>query len=167
MVPPHPDYAELAYAWRNQRHTLLHNPIQDTTLEKVREALSGASQTLDLEGAHRWFIKAGDVVVGTVSLSNINSTMGLAEIGYMIGEEHYGHGYAREGTRLWIEKIFRETALRKLLAYVAEDNLPSHRVVERLGFVREGLLREHYLIRGQPVNEVLWGLLRPKSRFRA
>jgi len=43
---------------------------------------------------------------------------------------------------------------------VHEENRASRRVLEKSGFVQEGLLREHYLINGQPVNEVLYGLLR-------
>jgi RimJ/RimL family protein N-acetyltransferase len=52
------------------------------------------------------------------------------------------------------------TPLRKLIAYVHEGNTPSRRVLEKTGFQAEGLLREHYLIDGMPVNEVIYGLLR-------
>ena len=57
--------------------------------------------------------------------------------------------------------ILQFTDLRKLLAMVHVDNIASCRLLERLGFQREGLLREHYLIEGEPVDEVLYGLLRP------
>jgi ribosomal-protein-alanine N-acetyltransferase len=43
---------------------------------------------------------------------------------------------------------------------VHEENQASRRVLEKLGFQEEGLLREHYIINGTPVNEVLYALLK-------
>jgi ribosomal-protein-alanine N-acetyltransferase len=61
---------------------------------------------------------------------------------------------------LLVEKCFCESPLRKLLAYVHDKNAASCRVLEKAGFAREGMLREHYLINGVPENEILFGLLR-------
>jgi ribosomal-protein-alanine N-acetyltransferase len=47
-----------------------------------------------------------------------------------------------------------------LLAYVHEENVASCRVLEKLGFQEEGLLREHYVINGAAANEILYGLLK-------
>ena len=71
---------------------------------------------------------------------------------------------ASSGLKLFIEKIFTETALRKIIAYVAEDNFASRRVLEKVGFIQEGLLREHYVINGEPTNEVFYGMLRADLR---
>ena len=77
-----------------------------------------------------------------------------------MAESHHGKGIATAALRLLIEKIFAESTLRRLLAYVHEENQPSRRVLEKLGFQEEGLLREHYIISGAPVNEVLYALLK-------
>lgn len=50
--------------------------------------------------------------------------------------------------------------MRKILAYVAEDNLASRRLMQKAGFVQEGFCREHYIINGKPTNEILYGILR-------
>jgi len=55
---------------------------------------------------------------------------------------------------------FRESPLRKLLAYVHDKNVASCRVLRKLGFTQEGFLREHYMISGVPENELLFGLLK-------
>jgi hypothetical protein len=47
-----------------------------------------------------------------------------------------------------------------ILAYVAEDNVPSCKLLGRIGFIKEGVCREHYIINGKPTNEVLFGILR-------
>ncbi len=63
-----------------------------------------------------------------------------------------------------VDKAFNESPLRKLVAYVHDQNLPSCRVLEKLGFQREGFLREHYIINGSPENEILFGLLKREWR---
>jgi catechol 2,3-dioxygenase-like lactoylglutathione lyase family enzyme len=57
--------------------------------------------------------------------------------------------------------------LRRLVAYVAEGNIASRRILEKVGFIQEGICREHYLINGIPTNEVLYGLLRSDWENRA
>ncbi len=46
------------------------------------------------------------------------------------------------------------------MAYVAEDNIPSRKLLEKVGFQQEGICREHYIINGKPTNEILYGILR-------
>jgi ribosomal-protein-alanine N-acetyltransferase len=43
---------------------------------------------------------------------------------------------------------------------VHEENLPSRKLLENVGFHQEGILREHYLVNGKPANEIIFGLLR-------
>jgi len=110
--------------------------------------------------AYRWFVQLDQDVVGAVSLKNISHSMGYAEIGYGIAKNHRGRGIATEAVRLLVTKVFNETELRKLTALVHDRNHGSRRVLEKLGFRREGLLREHYLINGKPVDEVLYSVLK-------
>lgn len=163
LQSPSTDYAQILHQWRNEPATLKYNPVQMKSLEELKEALMTSPislQPLDKTVPHRWFISVDDDVVGTVSLSEINATMGTAEIGYMIGEAYFGRGIATAALKLWTAKIFEETDMRKLTASVAEENTASIRVLEKAGFKKEGVLREHYLIQNQPTNEVVFGLLR-------
>ena len=112
----------------------------------------------------RWFVDYDGVTVGSVALKNISHTMGYAEIGYGIGQAHQRQGIATAAVRLLVRMCFRESPLRKLLAYVHDRNVSSRRVLEKLGFVQEGFLREHYMINGVPENELLFGLLKHEWR---
>lgn len=163
ILPPAVEYAELMHRWRNEPTTLKFNPVKPRTLAEVREILGKIPITLrPLEEsiAHTWFIRVEGQIVGTVSLSTINPMMGTAEIGYMIGEDHHGRGIATAAVKIWTSMIFEHTDIRRLTASVAEQNLASIRVLEKAGYKREGLLREHYLVQNQPVNEIVFGLLR-------
>jgi len=109
----------------------------------------------------------GSEVVGNVSVKNISHVMNYAEIGYGVGQSHHNQGIAPSAIITVISKDFSESSLRKLMAFVHDENIPSRRVLEKLGFAREALSREHYIINGLPENEVLYGLLKQEWRGAA
>lgn len=160
--------AEHWFQWRRQGQARRFNPFANCPLpqlvERVREGARPVRDA-DLEqppSAILRFVrlKGSRTIVGNVSLHAINAMMKTAEIGYLIDEAHYGKGYATEMVGTWIDEIFDRTEIRKLVAFIAEENLASCRVAEKLGFQREGMLREQYLIEGRAVNEGVYGLLR-------
>lgn len=139
-----------------------YNPFAPATVEALRERLSKASANLSLfdqADSFIWLAEAGDEVVGNLSLHNLNKTMLTAEIGYMISPKWRGKGLATLCVQQITKLCFQHSPLRKLIAYVHEDNAPSRRVLEKLGYKAEGLLREHYLIDAKPANEVIYGML--------
>ena len=166
LVPYKPEYLDEFLRWRDQAASIRHNPLMKVTREETAEMLlKDGCDLADLKVCEkfRWFIQADGEVVGNISLKNISHSMGYAEIGYGVSEDYHGRGIATEAVRLLARKVFSETPLRKLFAYVHDLNLPSCRVLEKAGFQKEGVLREHYVINGRPENEIFYGLL--KSEF--
>ncbi|HEY8269858.1 MAG TPA: GNAT family protein [Pseudobdellovibrionaceae bacterium] len=163
LVPTSPQYAELWQQWRQEPNSIHYNPIVGSDLEGLRRRMQSCSSDLsNLKAAEefQFFIQWTGQLVGTVSLKNVSFMMSYGEIGYGVGEEYQGKGIGSEGIRTFVSKIFSETSLRRLFAYVAEDNFASRRLLEKNGFEQEGICREHYIINGTPTNEVLYGLLR-------
>jgi [ribosomal protein S5]-alanine N-acetyltransferase len=163
LVPYRPEFLELFVAWRGETLTARHNPLKPMTTDEIRKMLEGEGSDLsDLKKyeAYRWFIESNGKIVGNVSVKNISHMMNYAEIGYGVGQTHHNQGIATSAITAMINKAFSESSLRKLMAFVHDKNIPSCRVLEKLGFAREGLLREHYIINGLPENEVLYGLLK-------
>jgi ribosomal-protein-alanine N-acetyltransferase len=163
LLPYEPACLQQFIQWRNQPLSVRHNPLKEMTKVEIANMLAAEGANLsDLRKfeSYRWFISIDGQMVGAVSLKNISHSMGYAEIGYGVAESHHGKGIATAAVRLLVEKIFHETDLRRLLAYVHEENIASRRVLEKLGFQEEGLLREHYVIKSVPVNEVLYALLK-------
>jgi [ribosomal protein S5]-alanine N-acetyltransferase len=163
LLPYEQSFLQAFIDWRNQPLSVRHNPLQKMSDEEIAKMLYNEGADLcDLRKheSFRWFISTDGQVVGTISLKNISHSMGYAEIGYGLSESHHGKGIITAALRILIEKIFNESPLRRLLAYVHEENHASRRVLEKLGFQEEGLLREHYLINGTPVNEIVYGLLK-------
>jgi RimJ/RimL family protein N-acetyltransferase/catechol 2,3-dioxygenase-like lactoylglutathione lyase family enzyme len=165
LVQSKPEYAELWLKWRSEPNTVRYNPIAQTPLAELRIRMEKMSSDLsNLKGSEefRFFIQFQSQLVGTVTLKNINHMMMYGEIGYDVGESFQGKGIGTNGVKSFVEKIFAETPLRRIIAYVAEDNRASRRILEKIGFIQEGVCREHYLINGKPTNEALYGLLRSK-----
>jgi ribosomal-protein-alanine N-acetyltransferase len=163
LSPPDPAHAELGMQWRAEISTLRYNPLTPSTLEQLRARLGSARSDLaDLSAAPEFclFAEVDGKVAGSLTLKGVSQMMMYGEIGYSIGEAFQGKGLGTAAVRAFVAKIFAETPLRRLYAHVAEGNAASRKLLERLGFVNEGTLREHYVINGVPTNEVVYGLLR-------
>jgi RimJ/RimL family protein N-acetyltransferase len=67
-------------------------------------------------------------------------------------------GLAREATTHFIEALFENTLIHKLVAYCAAENVDSFRLMEKLGMTREGALREQMLLDGVWTDQLIYGL---------
>jgi [ribosomal protein S5]-alanine N-acetyltransferase len=105
-------------------------------------------------------VAADEVVIGTTVLFNIDAASGLAELGYLLGREHWGQGYGQEAVAAFIEFAFTALPLRRLEALVDTRNEASSQLVKRLGFTREGVLRERWLVAGELKDITLFALLK-------
>jgi RimJ/RimL family protein N-acetyltransferase len=108
----------------------------------------------------QWGIERGAdaCVLGTVTLMPAEGQP-RAELGFILGSVHWGEGYAAEAQRAVIGFGFRELGLHRLEADTHPANEASLRSLERLGFRREGLLRERWLVGGERSDSALLGLL--------
>jgi RimJ/RimL family protein N-acetyltransferase len=105
-------------------------------------------------------------LLGTVTLIAAGSQP-RAELGYILGREHWRQGYAGEAQRRTIEFAFGELGLHRLEADTHPGNAPSLRSLERLGFRREGLLRKRWIVAGEVSDSVIFGLLASEWRTRS
>jgi [ribosomal protein S5]-alanine N-acetyltransferase len=89
-----------------------------------------------------FLIEADGVVVGSTGIDpHAGNRAGVAELGYWLGHDYWGKGYATDAVRQLVKYAFRERGLRRLEAHVHAPNLASARVLEKAGFVLEGVLR--------------------------
>ena len=167
LLAADPKYAELFYEWRQDPEMTKYNPLANSTVEALRDRLSKAGSDLSKIEKHEsyfWLIEVDDQILGHVSLNNVNQMMLTSEVGYGVTSAARGKGIATSAVRLITERVFAETGFRKLIAYVHEENLSSRKVLEKIGFRQEGILREHYLVNGAPANEIVYGILRREFR---
>ena len=90
-----------------------------------------------------------------------------AEVGYCLHSAHWGQGYMREALSALIGYGFGVLKLRRLEADVDPNNAASLGILARMGFQREGLLRERWNVGGDVQDSVLLGLLAREWKGRA
>lgn len=103
--------------------------------------------------------RADDLVIGTCTLANLDPANRRAELGFALGRPWWGQGLAGEGLRTLLRFAFGELGLNRLEADVDPRNSASIRLLERLGFRREGYLRERWRVGGETQDSVFYGLL--------
>ena len=143
--------AEVMRYWSNSPH-----PDQARTEAMVDSINDGFERREILQ----WGIEreADGRLLGTVTLI-AGGEQPRAELGYVLGREHWGQGFAGEAQRRVIEFAFEELGLHRLEADTHPENAASLRSLERLGFRREGVLRERWTIAGEVSDSVIFGLL--------
>lgn len=132
-----------------------------TELSQARERLANASAGRDAERLLCWAIadRDDDRVIGGVTLFAIDRAQGRAEIGYSLRSDQWGRGLAREALRLALAHAFDTLGLRRVEADIDPRNTRSCGLAERMGFVREGVLRERWLVADALQDSAMYGLL--------
>jgi len=98
--------------------------------------------------------------IGWCSLNRWNPEYRSASLGYCYSDAAWGHGYATEAGRALLGWAFDTLDLNRVQAETDTRNLASARVLEKLGFVREGTLREDCVVNGEVSDSWVYGLLR-------
>ncbi|MGK3998010.1 GNAT family N-acetyltransferase [Sorangium sp. So ce1024] len=120
-------------------------------LESIREGASiGWGITLKDSGE----------LIGTGGFVRWNKPHRWAEIGYAILPAFWGQGIMTEALRAMLPFGFASMDLHRVEAQLDPENRASARVLERLGFVREGQHRQNWCYEGQFTDTAVYGLLR-------
>jgi RimJ/RimL family protein N-acetyltransferase len=135
-------------------------PFKD--IGEAHELLAAINRGWREEEFFQWGVAAArtEEVIGTVTLFRIDRGHRRAEIGFAIGSAWWGQGFGAAAVTRLLEFAFVELGLHRLEADVDPRNVASLRLLERLGFRREGLLRARYHVAGEIQDSVLLGLLR-------
>jgi RimJ/RimL family protein N-acetyltransferase len=99
------------------------------------------------------------MVLGITSLHRIDWLRRSAGIGYWIRRSRFGQGFATEACETVLAHAFDALRINRVEALIALANKPSQRVVEKLGFTREGVSREAELIDGEFLDHYQYSLL--------
>jgi len=109
---------------------------------------------------------ADSAFLGLALLFNFNKASARAEIGYALATAHRSNGYMSEALPALVDHAFGALGLNRLEADIDPRNAASARVLERLGFTLEGVLRERWIVAGEPSDSRMYGLLARDWRAR-
>ena len=118
---PNPYTIDYAYTWM-EKHEENYN------LDKLYEFAITDKESGELYGA--------------IALSN-NKSFQNGELAYWVGEEYWGRGYATEASKAMLDFAFNIKGYHKVFARYFASNPASGKVMDKLGMVKEGILKDH------------------------
>jgi ribosomal-protein-alanine N-acetyltransferase len=132
-----------------------------------RERLAIAVEEYHAGRAARFVLQApgpeSGPVVGTCNYTNIVRGPFLAcHLGYQIARSHEGKGLMAEALVATNDFMFRELHLHRIMANYRPENVRSGRLLDRLGFAREGIAKDYLFIDGAWRDHVLTALVNPR-----
>ncbi len=119
-------------------------------LEFTRSYLTYVSQRYRTGDFYDWALihKGDDRMIGTCGFTSFNYAADSGEIGYVLSPDYQGRGLATEAARAVLAFGFDTLRLHRIEAHFIEGNLPSLRLMQRLGMTLEGYAREAMKIKG-------------------
>jgi ribosomal-protein-alanine N-acetyltransferase len=111
----------------------------------------------------RWGIERLDTceLIGTVGFNLWNQKHKRAEIGYELHPQHWGQGYASEAAAAVMAYGFNNLQLIRIGAVVFLENQASQHVLEKLGFQKEGVLKNYMYQNGKAHDTFVYSSLSP------
>lgn len=158
---------------RNEDADALHGSFSDpgvmkywnrpptTSLEETR-AYVAEKLAKNAEFCCSWAVECENRIAGTVDLFNWRDR--IMEVGYLIDKSHQGKGFAYEAVRAALDFGFDKLNLHRIEAQLHPENAASRSLLEKLGFQREGLMRQNYCIDGRYSDTLVYGLLASDPR---
>ncbi len=134
------------------------------SLEKAEIAVrSFAASSPDEPGWFQYAIEhaAERRLIGDVAV-RLHDNLKQAEVGFTLATPYQGKGFATEAVSAVLDRLFRLQGLHRVMGECDARNTASAALMERLGFTREGLLRQQTFIKGEWTDDLLFGLLAPE-----
>jgi [ribosomal protein S5]-alanine N-acetyltransferase len=157
----HPDAAALFAIFADLRVARYLSKPPWSSIDVARERIA---RDIEAMGAGRYACfgiqeELNGKLLGECSLFNFHEQSRRAEVGYTLAFDCWGNGYMSEALSSLLEFGFGELTLNRVEADVDPRNVASARTLERLGFKKEGHLRERWIVAGEVSDSSLYGLL--------
>ncbi|KAL4201594.1 hypothetical protein AMTRI_Chr02g216950 [Amborella trichopoda] len=123
----------------------------------------GLAHLRDRTLPHPWHktICLSDRPIGSICLTQgSGEALCRGEIGYALAFKYWGQGLATHAVNMVLSSVFKDKPeLERIEALVDADNVGSQRVLEKVGFKKEGLLRKYLIHRGKTVDVFMYSFL--------
>jgi RimJ/RimL family protein N-acetyltransferase len=162
---PRPSDSVLLHAWRKEEALRAHQPFAPLTAEQIRTDLE-KHLVNDLpnygKDRYQWIVERIEdrTAMGWVTVSVRSWEHQIAEIGYSLATAFHGQGFGSEAVELVLYKLFYEAGMYRVEAKCSVENEASYRLLEKVGFRRDGILRAYFNIQSRRVDHYLYSLLR-------
>ena len=163
LRPLEPRHAEEVFAAVNHDRAMLRE-----WLPWVDAARAARDTEVFLEGQMQKLARQEELTIGIWRDNRFSGAIGVifktdaptAEIGYWLRAAAQGHGVMTRALRAVLQHLFQDLEINRVEIHSSPENARSCAVAERLGFVKEGLMREAQLLHGRYLDHCLYAMLR-------
>jgi [ribosomal protein S5]-alanine N-acetyltransferase len=145
--------------------------IDEVTSHYGQESLININQAIefirlfqkkyDEKSGIRWGIERKDTkqLIGTIGFHALVSKHKRAEIGYEIHPNHWRQGFASEAVSKMLSYGFKDLGLSRIGAVVFTENAASNKLLIKMGFEREGILKNYIFQNGRSHDTIVYSIL--------
>jgi ribosomal-protein-alanine N-acetyltransferase len=132
-----------------------------SNIEKTKEVYEMLSKRETNNTGVCWAISLKDnrEIIGTIAYNGYKKN-GLASIGYILKEKFWNKGYTTEALTKFIDYGFSTLNVHRIEAHVSLGNIGSEKVLQKVGFIKEGVLRERVFFKDKHQSLIVYGLLK-------
>ncbi len=99
-----------------------------------------------------------DEVIGLLTYNHYQKN-GLGIIGYILNQKYWGHGIITEALDVFIQYGFHTLGVHRIEAHVESGNIASEKVLQKIGFQKEGLMRDRAFYKNKHQSYFMYSLL--------
>ena len=156
------DRTKLFEIYTHEESALYDDWIPFTDIKEADDMIVNSVTSFSEKSEIRYGIidKESDTLVGSCGIFGFDDWNMKCTLFYQVHHLERNKGYASESVRLLLDYAFSELEFNRLEAYITPGNDSSIRVLEKNGFVREGLLREMEFYKDRYWDGILMAILR-------
>lgn len=169
----HADEADVAALWRfrneNREHLAPWEPLREEryyTQAHAAQTIADWRESIRLDRGYAFLVldPAEQEVIGTFHLANVvRGVFQACHLGYAVAQRWQGRGLMREALESGLEWAFGPLGLHRVMANYMPRNERSGKLLERLGFEREGYAKRYLCIAGVWEDHVLTARIHPRG----
>jgi ribosomal-protein-alanine N-acetyltransferase len=157
------DDADELFALMSDAHVLRYwdsSPWTDP--DQARTFVARSRRMAEHDSGARLVVERAEdsAFLGWITFTSWDPDVRSAKLGYVLARDAWGHGYATEAARAVLTWAYGALPLNRVQSEADTRNPASARVLEKLGFVLEGTLREDCVVDGVVSDSWVYGLLR-------
>ncbi|MGB1121741.1 MAG: GNAT family N-acetyltransferase [Saprospiraceae bacterium] len=160
--PIQPSDSEPIFRYRSDAMTNKYQGFIPKTLQEVDDFI--ATNPTEINQKNTWFQlviieKITNQIIGDIGIHFIGNDGFQCEIGCTLDKNYHGKGLATETLHAVISYLFKDLNKHRIVTSIDPENISSIRLVERLGFRKEGHFKKSLFINGEWVDDVIYALL--------
>lgn len=153
------------HRYLSEPRVIEHTSFPELDLRSVEAMIARQLEGYAAAASCRWALAdKNDHLIGTCGFTNWSLTHAHAELAYDLAPTYWGRGLMRAAAQRVLAWAFESAGFNRVHAFVMTTNAPSIRLLEVLGFVREGTLREYRIARGVARDFHVYALLAAARR---